>query len=219
MEEKKFGLTTEDFEFLDDKMKSMDFRKTSILGQKKLFRRLGLVPPREIKGRETTYLYHNNGYTVVVHTTYLEREKKWRGAGEDAGWVLIKNRDRAVYFARPFQRKKGFLLKLLRYAWITKWKIDHRPLCPTCSAYMNVKRKSGSRQYFWMCDRKEKHESDGFVFLPWDYMLPKKATEFVTIRRAYTEKYNELSKKAGIQRRPAGTIRKKWIIKKPENLE
>ncbi len=218
MEAKKISLTTEDFKFFNEKIIGIGFTKTSIIDQKKLFERLGLIPPRVITGRETTYSYTNHEYTVVVHTTYVEKENRWRGKGEDAGWVLIRKGDEAVYFARPFQRRSGFILKLLRYAWVTKWKVDNRPLCPECSGYMYIKRKTGSRQYFWMCDNKGYHSDETALFRPWDYMLPKKATEFVAIRRSYTEKYNLKNKKKGIVRKPAPLIRKKWEITKPENL-
>ncbi len=217
METKLISLTKDDFIFLDTTLVKMGFIQTEDSDQRKLFRRLGLIPPREITGREVTYSYNNHEYTGVIHTTYVLKENKWRDKGEDSGWVLIRKGDEAVYFARPFQRKKGFILKLLRYAWVTKWKVDNRPLCPKCSAYMYIKRKKNSRQYFWMCDNREFHPEESVEFFPWDYMLPKKALEFVEIRRTYTEKYNERNKKDGVIRKPAPTIRKKWIITKPQN--
>lgn len=219
MEKERFNLTTDDFVFLDSKLSELSFSKVNTKDQRKLFHQLGLIPSREITGRETTYSYTNHGYTVIIHTTYLEKENKWRETGTDSGWVLIRDGDKAIYFARPFQRKKGFILKLLRYAWVTKWKVDNRPLCPECSGYMNIHRKKGKRQYFWMCSKQMYHKEEKFVFLPWDYMLPKKATEFVKIRRAYTEKYKAKNKEEGKERTPAPKIRKKWTISNPENLE
>lgn len=218
MEKKKFELTIDDFVFLNAKMQEIGFLSTGISDQKKLFYRLGLIPPREITGREETYFYHNHGYTVIVHTTYLEEEKKWRDTGTDSGWVLIRKGDEAVYFARPFKRSKGFILKILRYAWITKWKVDNRPLCPECKGYMDIYRKKGSRQYFWICNKSEFHQEQRVTFLPWDYGLPQKASAFVNIRRTNTERYKNDNKKKGITPTPAPLIRKQWTISNPENL-
>lgn len=218
MENEKFTLTADDFLFLDRKMLDIGYHKITRTDQKKLFTRLGLIPPREVTGRETTYFYTNHGYTAIVHTTYLEKEKKWREVGEDSGWVLIREGDHAVYFARPFKRTKSFIIKLLRYAWVTKWKVGHRHLCPECNAYMDIHRKKNIRQYFWICEKKENHKEKKLVFLSWDYLLPKKALEFVKIRRSYTERYKKKNKKDGIERTSAAIIRKPWIISNPENL-
>ncbi len=219
MENKKFSLTTDDFLFLDKMMIEIGYHRMTENEQKKSFKRLGLISPREITGREVSYFYTNNFYTSIVHTTYLDKENVWRKTGEDSGWVLIRELDKAIYFARPFKRTSGFILKILRYAWVTKWKVDNRPLCPVCDAYMHIHRKKKSRQYFWMCGNKALHlEDNPLLFLPWDYKLPKKALEFIKIRRLYTEKYNRKNKEKGIERTPSAVIRKKWIISKPSNL-
>lgn len=218
MEKEKFSLVSDDFLFLDRKMLDIGYRKITKSDQRKLFARLGLIPPREVTGRETTYFYTNHGYTAIVHTTYLEKEKMWRQTNEDSGWVLIREGDKAIYFARPFKRTKGFIIRLLRYAWVTKWKVDHRPICDECKAYMFIHRKKNSRQYFWMCDKNENHKEQKPVFHSWDYLLPPKAYDFVKIRRAYTERYYKRNKKMEVVRTPASLIRKQWIISNPENL-
>ena len=192
------------------KVAKSDFHKT--------FTRLDLSPPRPIEGKEASYRYTNNNYTVVLHTTYLEKEKKWRDKSTDIGWILIAEGDEAKYFARPFQRKKGFILKFLRYAWISKWKVDNRPLCPSCRHYMNISRRMGTRQYFWSCFKKEKHPSDNAEFLSWDHELPKEAAEFLEIRRSVAEKYNIKNRKNNKKVIPAAVRRKKWPIGNPENL-
>lgn len=218
MVNEKFRLTSDDFLFLDRKMLDIGYHKITRSDQKKLFQRLDLIPPREVTGRETTYFYTNHGYTAIVHTTYIEKEKRWREVGEDSGWVLIREGDHAVYFARPFKRTKGFIIKLLRYAWVTKWKVDHRHLCPECDSYMYIHRKKNTRQYFWICEKNTNHKENKPIFLSWDYLLPKKATNFIRIRRSYTERYKNKNKKEGIERTPAAVIRKLWIISNPENL-
>ena len=196
----------------------MGYHKITRNDSSRTFTRLKLLPPRPIEGRETSYRYTNNGYTVILHTTYLELEKKWRDTGTDIGWNLIVEGDKEKYFARPFQRKKGFILKFLRYAWVSKWKVDNRPLCPDCNSYMHIHRKKGTRQYCWICLNSKRHSDHRFTSLCWDHRLPKKATEFVKIRRAYTKRYNDKNRKAGKVVVPAAVIRKKWEIGSPENL-
>jgi hypothetical protein len=180
--------------------------------------RLDLSAPRSIEGKEASYRYTNNNYTVKLHTTFLEKEKKWRDKSTDIGWILIVEGDEAKYFARPFQRKKGFVLKFLRYAWITKWKVDHRPLCPECNGYMDIHRKRGTRQRFWICLNKKNHSGGTPTYLSWDHELPRKASEFLEIRRAYAERYNAKNREIGKIPTPAAKIRKKWPIGNPENL-
>ena len=216
--EKEFVLTEDDFLFLERMILDMGYRKVTKYDSRKIFARLGLSPPRPVVGREASYRYTHNGYTAVLHTSYLESEKKWRDTGTDIGWNLIIEGDEEKYFARPFQRKKGFILKFLRYAWISKWKVDHRPLCPACSAYMDIHRKRGTLQYFWACLRKEKHDDKNPVFLSWDFKLPPKALGFVKIRRSYATRYNIKNKKIGKIIIPAAVKRKRWKIDKPENL-
>jgi hypothetical protein len=217
----KFNLTENDFLFLDRMILGMGYHKITKNDSRKTFLRLNLSPPRPIVGRETSYYYNgrNGVYSVILHTSYLEAEKKWRNTGEDAGWNLIAEGDKPLYFAKPFKRTKGFIIRFLRYAWISKWKVDNRPLCLECHAYMDIQRKRGSRQYFWACHKKEKHTSLNPRFVLWDYGLPKKASEFVRIRRSYSSRYRSKNKKLGIVRRPAAVIRKIWHVGTPENLE
>ncbi|MDD3663121.1 MAG: hypothetical protein PHT84_04615 [Candidatus Pacebacteria bacterium] len=218
MDKKELVLKTDDFLFLDRMLLGLGYHKMTRSDQKKSFQRLGLISPRELTGREVTYFYNNHGYTVILHTTFLQKEKRWRDLGEDSGWNLIKEGDKVLYFAKPFQRKKGFIIKFLRYAWISKWKVDNRPLCPSCNAYMNISRKKGSRQYFWMCFNYEKHSDLRPFFLSWDYLLPKKASSFLKIRRSYTARYKKKNKKLGVKRTPAPLLRKSWKISNPDNL-
>lgn len=223
MKNEKFFLTEDDFLFFDKMILSINFVKKSRNSSQTDLIRLGLFPPphRKIFGKETTYEYINpdHGYKVVVHITYLEEERMWRDKGTDSGWILIVERDKAIYFAKPFQRKKGFIMRMLRYVWVTKWKVDHRPLCPKCQGYMNLARKKTTGQYFWACSKNLFHDNSKPQFLPWDYSLPPKALEFVKIRRAYTASYRAKNIKLGKKVTRASKIRKRWIIKNPHNLK
>ncbi len=220
METKKTELllTEDDFLFLEKMILSMGYRNITRNDSSKEFLRLNLSPPRPIRGRETSYRYTNNGYTVFLHTTYLEASKKWRDKGTDAGWILIAEGDKARYFAKPFSRTKGFIMKFLRYAWVTKWKVDNRPLCPECKAYMHITKKVGTRQYYFICRNMISHKKEQPLFLPWDVGLPFNALKFLNIRREYSEKYNKKIKDGGKAVTPARKIRKTWKIGRPENL-
>lgn len=213
-----FVLTVEDFLFLKKEILEMGYREMNQYDSRKSFLRLNLSPPRNIIGREVSFYYNHNGYTVILHTTYLEKEKKWRDTGTDVGWNLISHGDKAVYFAKPFLRTKSFILKFLKYAYISKWKVDNRPLCPECKAFMVIFRKTGSRQYFWSCFNKTRHESQKPQYLSWDYGLPQDDIKFVSIRREYTRNYHKKNKKEGKTPIPAAVKRKKWIVGNKDNL-
>ncbi len=214
----KFVLTEDDFLFMERMILGMGYHKVTLYDSKKKFLRLNLSSPREIVGREASYFYSHNGYTVILHTTYLEKEKKWRDVGTDIGWNLISHNDKAVYFAKPFRRTKSFILKFLKYATISKWKVDHRPICPECSAFMIICKKAESRQYFWSCFNKTRHIGEKPQFLSWDYELPLDDLKFVRIRREYTRRYHKKNKKEGKNPTPAAKLRKRWDVGKSENL-
>lgn len=217
-QEMKFVLTEEDFLFLERMILNMGYHKITRYDSRKTFLRLNLSAPREIIGREVSYYYANNGYTVVLHTTYLREERRWRDNSTDAGWNLISHGDKAVYFARPFQRTKGFILKFLRYASISKWKVDHRPLCPECNAFMVIFRKANTRQYFWACFNTTRHPPLNVPkFKSWDYELSPEDLKFINIRREYTKRYHAQNKKESKAPTPAAKIRKPWDIGNPQN--
>lgn len=222
-EKEKFVLTHDDFLFLEKTLLDMGYLEETTTYSKRLFERLNLIPPRSITGREATYIYKSreqgNNYTVIIHTTYLKASKKWRDTSTDAAWCLIAEGDNAKYFARPFLRTKGFVLKFLRYAWVTKWKVDHRPLCPQCQDFMDIAKKIEPRGYYWICRNNVRHDENKPVFSPWDFGLPLKASKFVSIRRDYTKRYNDKNKKEGKTPTSARKIRKPWESKKPENLK
>lgn len=217
-EKPKFKLTEDDFLFLERMLLDMGYRRVTPYDSKKDFIRLNLSPPRDLVGRETSYYYSHNGYTVMLHTTFLGKEKKWRDTGTDLGWNLIKHGDKVVYFAKPFLRTKGFILKFLRYAAISRWKVDHRPLCKECGAFMVIFRNSQTRQCFWSCFNTTRHPENKSEFLSWDSEVSPDDIKFLNIRRKYTARYHTKNKKEGKTPTPAAVIRKPWEIGKPENL-
>lgn len=217
MEVKKFELTREDYIFVVATLLSWGFKRITRKDSQRTFKRLDLSPPREITGAEAGFIYTANGYSVVVWITYLEAEGKWRDTGTDACWVLIREGDREKYFAKPMPRIPGVIVKMLSYAWIAKWKIDNRPLCDHCKAYMHIKRKKGGRQYYWICENNHSHVGGKPKFKSWDCNLPPKAQLFLNKRRELTKKYKDRLKKENKVVVPAAVKRKRWRIGNPEN--
>lgn len=186
------------------------FRK---IGKKEFSRdqiRLGLTPPSPRLGLEAGYVYAASGLTVVVWTTFLEAEGAARD--EDSGWVLIKERDEARYFARPMMRTKNFFYRLLWAACIAMWRVEHRPLCPTCQAFMDITNGKALKQRYWSCSRGHKK-----VTLPWDHDLHPAALEYLTKIRNERARYKKKLAKEGKTPGKALLKRISWKVKRPEN--
>jgi hypothetical protein len=231
IEIRPIALTRENFIFLHSILISLGYRKLLKSEWDSIYERLRPESDKKTKGKEVTYVYTNSitMLTVVLHTTYVEAWGEWRGNGEDIAWNLITEGDIAKYFAKPFKRPTDekdvdkFIKDYLRYAWVSKWKVDHRPLCPCCSAYMIIYRKSNTRQYMWACFKNEAHPENDHgerepQFLGWDHSLGPKAKDFVEIRREITKKYKERCKREGRNPRPAAKLRRGWKIRNRQNL-
>lgn len=206
-------LALEDMKIIDRQMLGIGFRSLSYKDFHKNFTRLKLRAPRMIRGCEEGYIYHNNDYTIYCWTTFVKTLNTFRAKGEDLGWVLITDGDEAVYFARPFKRtSKSFVKRFLSYAWVTKWKVDNRPLCDQCQAWMHVFRRPKTRQYMWVCKKSNSHLNNKWQFKNWDQELPPKAQVFVNLRRKDTQRYNKKNKKAGLHPTPSAQLRSPWIM-------
>ena len=203
-------------EFSDFKQKILDQGFREILKPEftKTFERLGLVAPRYKEGREIGFSFSANNLHVIVWTTFLAVEQKARE--QDLGWVLITEGDKAQYFAHPFRRTAGFLVKLLRYAWITKFRIVNRPLCPVCGKYMKISRGSNPKSRYWLCPKNDIHNSK--ESMTWDVGLGPKAQKFLDGERALRARYNKMLKKAGKPINQAMRKRKRWRVNKPQNV-
>ncbi|MEK7558488.1 MAG: hypothetical protein AAB507_01525, partial [Patescibacteria group bacterium] len=145
------------------------FREISPVEFRKDFQRLGLKAPSPREGREVGFRFWSNGLEVVVWTTFLAGEGRARE--EDAGWVLIKDGDKPLYFSHSLRRTKNFLRNLLWHAGIAKWRAEHRPLCPMCQKRMRIAHGKGIKSRFWACINPAFHAKA--VFLPWDHELPE----------------------------------------------
>lgn len=167
-------------------------------------RKIGFIKINKYKnpGKETGYYFpfdilDDKGRIlkrrkVVIWTTAMEYEKVFKHLGEDAGRVLIidvtldKNvqvEEEIVYSARYFARVGNFFDRLYRYAEIQKERIIRAPLCPhdDCKIPMDIRMKTGTRQYHWVCKSNTKHVEP--VFEQFDVNLDKKSTSYLQIRR------------------------------------
>lgn len=141
-------------------------------------------------------------------TTWLEKERSARE--EDAGWVLIAEGDKVLYFSRPIHRTKNFLRNLSMQARIACWKVRHRPLCPECQNFMDIVQGRAMKQRFWRCGRRELHKGGKNRFRRWDYGLPEEAVAYLKpIRRRRKKKYAAL-RAAGKDPHQAMFKRKRW---------
>lgn len=200
--------SAEAFKKFEEKMLEKGFRK---LGRSELrsdFKRLGLEAPRPREGREVGFTFHANGLTAVVWTTYLEEAGEARQ--EDAGWVLIKEGDTPRYFSHPIHRTKGFLCRLYKWAQVNKQRVEKRPLCPTCQAFMSIVPGPALKARYWECDRALRHPDHKKRTVMWDKPLSEGARRFVLAER---QKRASGSKPTGA----AMLKRKSWSINRAEN--
>jgi hypothetical protein len=163
---KKIELTVGDFLFADKILKSLGYHETSEVDSK--------------------YEYTNNGYTIRVQISFLKKEQKWEDNGRSMARIMIFERGVEKYCTKPLQGLSDFVWTLLRYAWVTRWKVNHRHHCPECRAFMNIQKKENTRQYMYICDKNEDHSTGEAVFYSWDHGLPLKAKEFLKIQRQAT---------------------------------
>lgn len=205
---------TEAFTWLSHNLVRRGFRIISRREFKNDFRRLGLIAPSPREGREIGFIFSANGLDVVVWTTFLDEEERARD--KDAGWVLIRDGDRARYFARPLNRTKNFVAKLLKAACIARQRALHRPLCPTCKQRMRIAYGDAWKSRYWECKRPLLHRSP--VFLPWDHDLPKEVLDSVLETRKKREPYRNKLRKEGKRPGAAQRKRKRWKVTRPENI-
>lgn len=200
------------FGWLEHNLLRRGFRKRSRKEFRSDFRRLEPKPPSPRPGREAGFTFSANGYEVVVWTTFVESAQVARN--RDAGWVLIKEGDEVLYFSRPIHRTKHFLHNLLLQASIARARVLHRPLCPDCSASMDIVAGKTLKARFWKCT-KPAHRKP--VHLPWDYGLPMEVLPYIAkirqARKRYRQKLKAQGKKPGV----ALLKRKGWTIGKQQN--
>lgn len=189
--------------WLTHNLRRRGFRSLTKQESKTVFARLELVPPSPREGRELGFIFSANRLDVIVWTSFVQKDGQARE--KDSGWVLIRDGDRARYFARPRLRTLNFLKNLLEDACIARQRVIHRPTCPECQQQMRIARGSGLKSRFWRCFRPEYHSKA--VRLSWDHGLPPEVLERVLKRR-----------KARAAAGKAMLRRKGWKVRRPDNL-
>jgi len=196
------------FEWFERKLQALGFRPISGFEFQTDFRRLGLKAPRSRVGREAGFIFYANELTVWVWTTWLRSKEVAREV--DAGWVLIRSRDTPLYFIHPLHRTKHFLVNLFRHAWLARWRVIHRPLCPECHQFMDIVAGRGMKSRYWRCDRLRFHRDGKPVSLDWDHGLPPKAKRYVKILRGRRAAYRLRREQEGKPTNVALIRRKLW---------
>jgi hypothetical protein len=201
------------FAQFEEKMTAEGFRIIPGPEFTKSFQRLGLSNPRKRTGREVGFTFSACGLTAVVWTTFLCAEKRARD--QDTGWVLIAQGDKVKYFSHPMMRTSGFLDKLFIYARIAKQRVENRPLCPTCCAYMEIAMCKGLKSRYWRCSRKfHKNFTEN---INWDIGVSPSLVKFLESERRARRRYREQLKKEGKEVTPAMLKRRPWRMSKPQN--
>ena len=202
----------DEFEWLERELSRIGFRSVSNAEFRSTFKRLGLCAPRPQPGRETGFIFTANELTVYVWTTWIEYENRAREM--DSGWILICKGDKREYVAHPFHRTENFTRNLYQFAWIARWRVVNRPLCPQCSNFMDIARGEAMKSRYWRCDRKQMHPDRKPYFLDWDINLPPKAKKLVTEARARRKSYRAARTADGKDNFVAIRTRKRWGMRK-----
>lgn len=176
------------FAKLEELLVSWGFRAISPSEVQKDFKRLDLKAPSPREGREAGFSFSAHGLVVSVWTTWLQEEGRARES--DAGWVLISEGDKNLYFAHPVHRTKHFIRNLARQAWIAKRRVQDRPLCPDegCKQFMDIVSGTALKSRYWRCGRKKLHADGKITRRNWDCALPPKAAKYVEAKRKQRDK-------------------------------
>ena len=201
--------TVEQGRYLGNELRKLGFRRISKKEWNFTRDTTELKVPRKRTGYEIGYLYYANGYRVYVWTTLdADTEKAF---DSDAGWVLIVGKNNKRLYSSPrLHRTKYFISRILSYAWICKWKIDHRPVCSECNNPMKLVRGKHLKQRFWKCNNRKHHSHKKAFTVSWDMELPPKAQKFLDEKRKKRARYRKKRRKEGKSTDQQMLKRKKW---------
>lgn len=175
-------------------------------------RLFGFAPAHNGADDEAGYKRSVNGFTLWIWTSCLREEIEWcrreplvsdgrivsRPSGGGAGRVYITDaRGRALYFAHHVARTEGFILNLLRVAWLALWRICHPQWCPECSRIMRIIQHKDDGGTFWACLRTSIHRDGEPRWADWDKDLPPKAMATVLRRRGKFRSYLKTERSQG----------------------
>ena len=213
-DKKVYGMS--DFETLKGMLQPYGFEVIERKESRDVVKRLGLVRGR-VRDNDPEFGLKRtvNFMTVYVWTSFSRITHETQD--DDMGWVLITQGDRAHYFAHPFRRTEGFILRIARMAWVACHKAANRPMCPECDKLMNIHQNRDTGATFWYCQNPDVHQKP--VYKSWDCSLKKGGTAqaFVDSLRKPRASYRKRNKKAGYQPTPARKIRIRWNVTRPQN--
>lgn len=199
-----------DFDHLKFKLQKWGFCQIS---EEKTFpeKNKRLISPRLRKGKESGFLFKANNLMVIVWTTWLEKEERARDS--DAGWVLIVDQNKALYFSHPIHRTKNFIVNLLRESYVARQRIINRPICPICGSFMNIKKGKGIKARYWACPNIFIHQDKRNSIKDWDCGIKNpKIRKYLEKKRKKRKKYREKIRKQGKEVKPAIMTRKPWKV-------
>ena len=192
----------------------LGFRMIQRVEFRKTFERLGLVAPRPKPGREVGFIFYANELVICVWTTWLLSEMRARE--EDAGWVVIVQKNHAVYFGGPIHRVGDFFGRLYVEAELASVRAICRPLCLEHHCFMDVIYGQGLGARYWTCPHEDAHAYGDFRTADWDYGLTKAQKVFVKERRRRRALSRKYRRTLGQEVDVARLIRKQWVVGRPQ---
>jgi hypothetical protein len=195
-------------------MEKLGFRMLTNVEFRATFERLGLVAPRPRWGKEVGFLFAAHRLAVCVWTTWLLREMRARE--EDAGWVVVVQRDRAVYFGGPIHRVGNFFNRLYAEAFLAHARVLNRPFCKEHRSFLDITYGRGLGSRYWVCPHGTAHADGGLVTASWDGALPEAVRAVVETRRRQRQLSRKYRLAMGQQVNIARLIRRPWMTRYPE---
>jgi hypothetical protein len=198
-----------DFDYLKSQLEKWGFRQISSQEFCLEYRQKRLKAPRVREGRETGFVFKSQGLKVIVWTTWLEEQSRARDS--DAGWVLISDFQKVLYFSHPLRRTKNFIRHLLQQAYIARQRVIHRPRCPGCGKFMNITPGKGIKARYWSCSRRRFHPQGIIYTKDWDCGINNpKIQKYLDQKRKAQKKYYQKRRAQGKRVPRAMMIRKPW---------
>jgi ssDNA-binding Zn-finger/Zn-ribbon topoisomerase 1 len=99
---------------------------------------------------------------------------------------------------------------MLRQAWIAKWRVVNRPVCPECGNFMDITFGKGIKSRYWACEKLAPHCNGGPHRRDWDAGLPAKALAYVKGLRKIRARARKRLLSDGEPHRKAMQIRHPW---------
>lgn len=165
---------------------------------------------------EIGFIFEANGLKVVVWTTWEKADSMTRIRNSDAGWVIILDNERTVYFSHPIHRTKNFLQNLLYQVQIAWWRVLHRPKCPECDEFMDIAFGKGLKSRYWKCSRRLRHSNRKSINCPWDVALPSTIKNYLKSLRGKRARYFKKRRREG--KDVCAAMKKRWKRKQYQKI-